>query len=344
MSNRKTVNLALQGGGAHGAFGWGVLDYLLEDGRVDFEGITATSAGAMNAVVMAHGLSCGGPDFAREKLEEFWREVSRAGGWLSVSGAPAPAYYEDLANATSWSTFALMDVLTRTFSPYDYNPFDVNPLRDVLEKVVDFDQLQKCQKTKLFVCATNVETGRVKVFHTENIHADAVLASACLPFLFQAVEIDGETFWDGGYMGNPSLWPLFYHTRARDIVSVHLNPIERPGVPKRPSEIMNRVNEISFNSSLIKEMRSIAFVQRLIEQDMLKDEYKRLFKDVLFHSIRCDETLRDLSIASKFNTNWAFLESLRDRGRELAQRWLDEAFDDLNVRGTIDLHGEFLEQ
>lgn len=343
MSNAKRVNLALQGGGAHGAFGWGVLDYLLEDGRIAFDGVSATSAGAMNAAVMAYGMSQGGPDLAREKLESFWRAVSRAGGLLSIGTGPALDQFKDAADAASWAGFAWLDAMTRASTPYDFNPFNLNPLRDILEDLVDFDALRACPHTNLFVCATNVRTGKAKIFKTRNINSDVVLASACLPLLYQAVEIDGEHYWDGGFMGNPSLWPLFYSAESRDIVVVHLNPMERPALPVRPAEIANRINEISFNSSLLKEMRAIAFVQRLISQDMLRDEHKHRYRHVLFHSIRCDKSLRDLSVASKYNTNWAFLQDLRDRGREVARNWLDASWSAINERSTVDLQAEFLE-
>ena len=233
-------------------------------------------------------------------------------------------------------------LLTSTFSPYQLNPMNFNPLREVLEAHVDFKALDSSQATKLFLSATNVRSGKVKIFKTHEITADVVLASACLPYLFQAVEIDGEHYWDGGYMGNPALYPLFYHTDSRDVVILHINPIEREGPPTQSSEIANRVNEITFNSSLIKELRSVYFVQQLLDQGKIKDEFRDDFKYVLIHSIRADSALADLSVSSKFASEWDFLTMLRDRGRECASEWLAKHFSDLGIRSTVDLKREFL--
>lgn len=343
--SQKTINLALQGGGAHGAFAWGVLDGLLDDGRVNIEGICATSAGAMNACAFAFGKHQGGTEGARESLQNFWWKIHQKSKQYSpVQRTP---WEKMFAAFNNWnmdqsSAFYWLDTLTRTFSPYQLNPFDINPLRDVLEECIDFSLLQRCDSTKLFISTTHVQSGKVRVFETEQLSIDVALASACLPFLFKAVEIDGEDYWDGGYMGNPALFPLFYETKSRDIMIVHINPIERDSTPKTAPEIMNRVNEISFNSSLLKEMRSVAFVKKLLEHDMLKDDYKKQFKDILMHSIRADQALKDLSVSSKFDTSWEFLTNLRDRGRESAAAWLDEHYNSLNKKDTVNLHDEFL--
>lgn len=338
---QKTVNLALQGGGAHGAFAWGVLDMLLEDGRIGIEGICATSAGTMNACALAYGMHLGGPEKAREALHDFWWNIHRTGQQYNpVRRLP----WEKIAswNMDSSLGYFLFDSMTRVFSPYQFNPFDFNPLREVLEESVDFEELRACDCVKLFISATHIASGKVRVFDTKEITLDVAMASACLPFLFKAVEIDGEDYWDGGYMGNPALFPLFYETDARDVVIVHINPMERPETPKTAPDIMNRINEISFNSSLLKELRAIAFVKKLIENDMLKDEHRNDFKDVLVHSVRADEALCDLSVASKFDSDWEFLTMLRDRGRETMAAWLDENFEAIGVRDTVDLHAEFL--
>lgn len=338
---RKTVNLALQGGGAHGAFAWGVIDTLLEDGRLDIEGICATSAGTMNACVLASGLQEGGPERAREALHDFWWEIHRAGKlfnpvrrnlWERVWGV-------GLEHSIAYNYF---ESLTRIFSPYQFNPFDINPLRDVLGDAVDFERLRHCDRVKLFISATHVKTGKVRVFDTPDLTLDVAMASACLPFLFKAVTIDGEDYWDGGYVGNPALFPLFYKTDTRDVVIVHLNPIVRQKTPKQAPDIMNRLNEISFNSSLLKEMRAIAFVKKLIEHDMLKDDYQAQFKDVLVHSVRADEDLCEFSVASKLSSDWKLLTTLRDRGRERMARWLEDHYDAVGERDTVDLHEEFL--
>lgn len=338
---RKTVNLALQGGGSHGAFAWGVLDRLLEDGRLDIEGICATSAGTMNACVLAYGMHVGGRERAREALHDFWRDVSRAGRLFNpVRRNP----WEQLLRVDMEHTLAYnyFDALSRIFSPYQLNPFDINPLRSVLGNAVDFDELKRCEAVKLFISATHVRTGKVRVFDNPHLSLDVAMASACLPLLFKAVAIDGEDYWDGGYVGNPALFPLFYKTDSRDVVIVHINPLDRPQTPETAPDILNRLNEISFNTSLLKEMRAIAFVKKLVEHDMLKDEYKTQFKDVLVHSVRADQDLGEFSVASKLDSNWKFLKKLRDLGRERMRLWLDEHFDAIGRRDTVDLHEEFL--
>ncbi len=338
----KTINLALQGGGAHGAFAWGVLDYLLEDGRLVFDGISGTSAGSMNAVMLAYGLHIGDAPGARTALANFWKAVSDAGQKYSfVRTWPFERHMGNWNNDNNF-TFQLFKAMTNTLSPYQLNPLNFNPLRDLLIEQVDFAELNKCKKSKLFLSATNVQTGNVRVFDTTEITVDAVMASACLPFLYQAVEIDGQSYWDGGYMGNPALFPLFYETDTRDVLIVHINPIKRGSTPTTPHEIDDRVNEISFNSSLIKEFRAIAFVQKLLDEGWVKDEYRDQMKYVLVHSLRADEALSDLSSASKLCTEWGFLTTLRDRGRAMAKQWLDRNFDDVGVRQTVDLRAEFL--
>jgi len=319
----KRVNLALQGGGAHGAFGWGVLDRLAEDGRLDIEGLSAASSGSMNAAVYADGLMRGGLDSAREALEKFWRNVSDAGRLFS----PAAMLFQQVAGL---------------FSPTQVNPFGFNPLREVLQKSVDMDAVHACNRVELFICATNVATGQPRIFRNREVTLDVLMASACLPSLFPAVEVDGAHYWDGGYMGNPALYPLIYNTQSRDIVIVHINPIVRPKLPVTAAEIQNRLNEITFNSSLLRELRAIAFVTKLIEQGWLKDEYRGRLKHVLMHSILADQLMSDLGASSKLNTDWRFLCDLRERGRAAAARWLETNFDHLGHHSTVDLQSEFL--
>ena len=338
----KTINLALQGGGAHGAFAWGVLDYLLEDGRLKFEGVSGTSAGSMNAVVMAYGLHVGGNEEARVALERFWRAVSEAGERYSPVKAMPWESRDQHWNNDHGLMFQFFKTLTNTFSPYQLNPNNFNPLKDILEQQIDFKRLNTCKKTKLFLSATSVQSGNVKVFNTHEVTADAVMASACLPFMYQSVFIDGEPYWDGGYMGNPALFPLFYNTDSRDVLIVHINPIKREGNPTTQHEIEDRVNELSFNSSLIKELRSVAFVQKLLDEGWLKPEFRDQMKYVLIHSLRADVVLKDLSTASKLNTDWPFLLNLRDRGRAAAAQWLADNYDDVGKRQTVDLRSEFL--
>jgi NTE family protein len=319
ISKVKYLNLALQGGSAHGAFTWGVLDRLLEEPRIEFEGVSATSAGAMNAAVMAHGLTTGGRKGAREALQEFWHGVAQV-------SAPSGA-------------LQLFEVVSRFLSPYQLNPFNYNPLRQLIRQIIDFERLRQGSAVKLFLSATNVRTGKIKVFTDKEITADCVLASACLPFLYQAVEIDGEHYWDGGYMGNPALFPLIYSCQSRDVLIVHVNPIERPDKPTSASEIMNRVNEISFNSSLMREMRAVAFVTKLIDDGKLSQSDA---KRVLVHSVCADDVMRGLGAASKLNADGAFLRQLRALGRERAQAWIDRHFDDLGSRSTVDIRAAYL--
>ena len=340
----KTINLALQGGGAHGAFAWGVLDRLLEDGRITFEGISGTSAGSMNAVVLVSGLIKGGPDGARAALENFWHAVATAGERYSlVRVSPWDRLKGNHWNNDDSLSFQAFKAMTNAFSPYQLNPSNFNPLKDILNEQVDFDALNRHEEQKLFLSATNVQSGNVRIFQNPEITADVVMASACLPFLYQAVEIGGHTYWDGGYMGNPALFPLFYRTIANDVLIVHINPIVRAGTPTTPHEIEDRVNEISFNSALIKELRAVAFVQKLIGDGWLKDEYRDQLKYVFIHSLRADDVLSDLSAASKLCTDWSFLQTLRDRGRTAATVWLDQHFEDVGIRQTVDLHAQFLD-
>jgi len=347
--HQKTINLALQGGGAHGAYTWGVLDYLLEDGRIDFEGVSATSAGAMNAAALAYGKTKGDANFAREVLEDFWHEVSKTGQVFSPVkrsafelGAGLNPFMQNWSMANS-AAFAMFDNFTHALSPYQFNPMNFNPLKDVIERVIDFDTVHACECIKLFITATDVQKGVAEVFENKDIDIDVLLASAALPQLFHAVEIKDRHFWDGGYMGNPSLWPLFYNAKSRDILMVHVNPIRREDIPRESYTIENRINEITFNTSLLKELRAIDFVKKLINEDMLKDEYKDQYTDVLFHAIRADEAMADLSIASKFDTDWNFLTHLRDVGREQAKLWIEAHFDDINEKDTVDIRKDYLD-
>jgi NTE family protein len=341
-ANRKPVNIALQGGGAHGAFAWGVLDRILEDGRLDIEALSATSAGAMNAVVMAYGVSLGGPAGARDKLSEFWTEISRAGELYSpVRTLPWEKWLQAYGFQSEFSpTYHAFQAMTHLFSPYQLNPFNFNPLKDVLLRVVDFEKLSHCNKaTRIFLSATNVRTGKIRVFHNEELTVDVVMASACLPYVFQAVEIEGEAYWDGGFMGNPAIFPLIYHGASKDVIIVHINPIERKKLPKTAPEIFDRMNEISFNSSLMREMRAVEFVTRLIDEGALDgSKYHRM----RVHSIRDDAEMAQLGVATKLNPDWEFLCRLRDAGRRRAEEWLDQNYDRVGHDSSVDLAEIFL--
>ena len=337
----KKINLALQGGGTHGAYAWGVLDKILEDGRLDIEGVSATSAGTMNACALAYGLHQGGRDGARAALHDLWENIYKAG---RIYSPVRRTLWDRLMFPGSGHSlsFAVFDILSHAFSPYQFNPFDVNPLKEIMSESIDFGALRSCSCVRIFVSATHVASGRVRVFKTDEITLDVVMASAALPEVFKAVEIDGEHYWDGGYVGNPSLFPLFYYTECRDIMIVHINPIDRQRLPKTATEIMNRVNEISFNAALLQEIRAIGFVQRLLEQDMLRPEYKERYKNILLHSIRSDQVFCGYSVASKFDTDWQFLTSLRDQGREIMGAWLDRHYDEVGKVSTVDVRRDFL--
>ena len=335
----KTLNLALQGGGAHGAFTWGVLDRLLDEDHLSFEGVVATSAGAMNAAVLAYGMTQGGRRGAQKALANFWRRVSHAAAFGPLQPSPLDRIVGSRALEHS-PAFVVFDLVTRLMSPYQFNPLNFNPRRRVLEDSVDVDAIRKSRcAIKLHICATNVRTGKVKVFDNDAISIDAIMASACLPFLFQAVEIDGEAYWDGGYMGNPAIFPLIYSSASPDVLIVHINPIEREEVPKTATEILNRINEISFNSSLLREMRAIAFVTKLID---MKAAGAMDLKRIFVHGISDDEAMRKLSVASKLNADWEALTDLRDRGRERADEWLRGNHDAIGQRSSVDIEARYL--
>jgi NTE family protein len=338
-TNSKTINLALQGGGAHGAFTWGVLDRLLEANDLGFEGLSATSAGAMNAAVFAYGLAVDGREGARKALTGYWKRVSDAASLGPLQPSPFDRMLGD--HSLNWSpVFSLMGFVTRVLSPYQFNPSDYNPLRDIVEQSIDFEVLQRPDcPVKLFLSATNVRTGKVKVFADKEISAAAVMASACLPTMFHAVEIDGEAYWDGGYMGNPALFPLIYNCKSTDIVIVHINPLFRREVPRNADDIMNRINEISFNSSLMREMRAVSFVTSLITQNRIAGEE---LPRMLIHSIADDEFMGGLSATSKMNADWDFLIFLRDQGRKCAGDWLAKNYARLGVESSVDIDGVYL--
>ena len=334
---RKPVNLALQGGGAHGAFTWGVLDRMLEDDRVEIEAISGTSAGAMNAVVMADGLMRDGAECARHGLARFWKAVSDASRASPIQRSPIDVFMGNW-NLDHSPVYLFLDLFSRVASPYETNPLNINPLQDLLDEFVNFDLVRNCDQMKVFVSATNVETGRVKVFDPHQLTSEMVMASACLPLVFQAVEIDNVPYWDGGYMGNPVLFPFFNACVSNDVVIVQINPIARQGVPTNARDILNRLNEITFNSSLLREFRAIDFVGRLLDEGKLDPEK---YKHVLVHRIEADDEIKPLGASSKLNAEWAFLEHLFDIGRRAADGWLEENFADLGKRSTVDIRAMY---
>jgi NTE family protein len=330
-SGVKRINLALQGGGSHGAFTWGVLDRLLQEPCLAIEAISGTSAGAINAVVMAEGLIGGGPENAREQLRMFWESIS-----LGATTSPIQRSMLDVL-MSNWGLdanpmLAMFEMMSRVVSPYQFNPMNLNPLKELLADRVNFADVQSCQCIDLYISATNVQTGRVKVFTEHEITADAVMASACLPYIFQAVEIDGVPYWDGGFMGNPVLFPILECSVSRDIVIVQVNPITREETPKTARAIMDRVNEISFNAPLIKELRHLNFVNSAIRRGDLKELG---YRETHLHRIGGGEKIGRYPASTKVNVEWAFLIQLRDAGRAAADHWLDENFDAIGQRSTM---------
>ena len=335
--DRKIVDLALQGGGAHGALTWGVLDRLLEDERIEIATLSGTSAGAMNAVVVAEGLDCAGRRGAREALADFWKAVSEAALMSPIQRSLWDRMTNSYALDRSFS-YLFFEHLTRQFSPYELNPMNINPLRDLVASRVNFDHVNHCTDIRVFVTATNVRTGRGRTFTQPELSVDTVMASACLPFLFQAVEIDGEAYWDGGYIGNPALHPLVEDTATRDLIVVQINPLVRDTLPRTGREIVNRINEITFNASLIKDLRAIELLHQVIASEKLESER---YRDIFVHLIHAHEDLRGMEASSKMNAEWAYLVHLKDRGRAWADRFLTRHYADLGVRSTFDLKSLF---
>jgi NTE family protein len=333
QSSRKPllVDFALQGGGAHGAFTWGVLDRLLEEPWLRIDGISGTSAGAMNAAVLIDGHTDEGADGARAALEDFWQRVSRAALLSPLRRTPLDVLLGRWTLDHS-PVFVAMDLMARLFSPYDLSPGGANPLRNILTETVDFDRLAQAS-IKLFVTATNVRTGRGRVFRNSEITPDVLLASACLPTLFQAIDIDGESYWDGGYSGNPTITPLVRECNSRDTILVQINPVERPGLPRSARDILNRLNEVSFNAVLLKELRMIALLRQVAQPD---NSESAKWADMRIHRISSD-LMVELGYSSKLNAEWEFLCMLRDEGRRAGDAFLRAHHDDLGRRSTFDL-------
>jgi NTE family protein len=325
------IDLALQGGGSHGAFTWGVLDRLLEEPWIEIAGISGTSAGAMNAAVLADGWTAGGAEGAREALRNYWRRVSRAAAFSPLQRSPLDRMMGRWSFDTS-PAHLFMDLMSRVLSPYDLNPLDFNPLRKILAESIDFERLARAP-IKLFITATRVRTGRGRIFRNAEITVDVLLASACLPTMFRAVEIDGEAYWDGGFVGNPTITPLVRETDAHDTVLVQINPTERPEEPRTASEILNRLNEISFNSPLAKELRMIALLRQVVDPG---DGEGARWAGMKTHRIKSD-LLTTFGSSSKLNAEWAFLSKLHEEGRRAAGEFLDQHGADLGVRSTADL-------
>jgi len=344
----RAISLALQGGGAHGAFTWGVLDALLQDGRLQIDGISGTSAGAVNAVAVAQGFAEAarargdaeaGATAAREALGRVWRGVAGLGSLGSMAHGVARLL------TGGWSTAALgtgvlSNAMSHWMSPYQSNPLDLNPLRKLLEEQIDFPAVGRLATPRVFVSATHVQTGRADIFHGRRLTLATVMASACLPMVFRAVEIDGEHYWDGGYSANPALAPLIDFCESRDIVLVQLNPLRREHLPQTPQEIAERVAELGFNASLLQQMRSIDFINRLIAKGSLTEGEN--YKALRLHRIDGGSATEDLSHASKLSADPAMMERLFEQGQEAARQWLRRSFGALGVQSTIDIRRDYV--
>jgi NTE family protein len=349
---RPRVNLALQGGGSHGAFTWGVIDRLLDEDGLDIAGLSGTSAGALNGAVLltgyVEGFDKGGAAHARKQaqkaLHDFWRDVSQHGPLFSPLTIQSNGVFKNQFNYDQFPAYQWLNLFMRSFSPYEFNPLNLNPLKDVLRRHVDVDALHTgCRHCgiPLFVTATSVRTGQARVFTAQELSLDALMASACLPFVFQAVEIDGEPYWDGGYTGNPALYPLIYNTELSDIMLVRLTPLRRDDNPTRSIDIIDRLSEITFNASLIGEMRAIAFVKKLLK-DQKVDPGR--YKNIHMHMVADDHGMTPYNASSKFNTDWAFLQELHRLGHRAASSWLAAHRDQVGQNSSFDIDEVFLNQ
>jgi NTE family protein len=333
---KKKIALALQGGGSHGAYTWGILERILQEETFDIRGICGTSAGAMNAAMCIYGMHKGGNAKAIEMLDTFWMKIANNASYTPFHPLfEAPGYDGDLMFSPAFQFFNL---LTNTLSPYQFNPLDINPLRDLLIELIDFDELNTAS-SKLFVSATNVKKCKPKVFKTPNITVDMLMASACLPMLYKAVEIDGEHYWDGGYMGNPPIYPLIDYTDSKDILLVKVNPTEIKEVPRTVREIQDRINDISFNSSLGAEMRMIHFKDRILN---IGYDLKGKLRKIYFHEISADDDLAEYSLSSKFNISKEFLLKLKKQGVAAADKWIKDNYNKVEEESTLNIRKVFL--
>lgn len=333
LANKK-ICLALQGGGAYGAFTWGILDKFLEAECFEIDAISATSSGGVNAIILAHALTVGSYKDARASLYDLWRTISELGEKHS------PLRENPIENLMGYDftyqlTFHLYDTLTRIYSPYILNPLNYNPLRIMLEQKIDFDQLHKENKIKIFLGATNVKTGQLRIFSNKEITVDTVMASACLPDIYQAVEIDNEYYWDGGFLGNPAIFPLLYNSNVDDVVIISTNPFVRSALPITSSEIENRLNEISFNSSLLRELRVIGYLTKMIDEGYIKDEFKDKIRRKFMHLVSSDSVMNRYQLRNKYKWHWDSLQELRDLGRMVAKEWLERNFESIGVKSSL---------
>jgi NTE family protein len=341
MKTNKPISLALQGGGSHGAFTWGVLDRLLEDERIGIEGISGASAGSMNAVALAHGFTVGGREGARQALKDFWDAVASKTPFAAMNEAPATLIPAGADMSPSGSVKALVS-MARYFSPYQLNPLDINPLRDILAKQIDFERLRAQGTIKLFIAATEVRTGRLRLFRSHELTLDALLASACLPTMHRPIEIDGEAYWDGGLSANPPLFPLVHQCNARDLMVVLLHPSRRPDLPGTADEIWQRLTEISFTSAFFTELNGLVLAKQEAERALFGfGALERKLRALNLHVIENEQLMAQLSVYSKLNVQPAFIDALREHGRSRADGWLKWKFSFIGARSSVRL-GRFL--
>ena len=338
LPSKPRICLALQGGGAHGAFTWGVLDFLLEASDLQFEGDSGTSAGAMNAVVLADGLMKGGRDGARAALAEFWREVA-----ASVPFEVAVRTL-DGESVTLTPAMKMMMGWTSLFSPYELNPFDLNPLRKLVTRMVDFERLRRRSPVKLFIAATAANTGRLRLFKEHELTVDSILASACLPSIHHSVEIDGEPYWDGGFTANPAVFPLFYECPGRDILLVLINPLRHRDTPRSAEEIRTRSRELGFSANFLREMRMFAHARQFANEQpwWARGRFERRLLGTNFHLIEASEAMAGLSSDTKLAAHGPFLEQLRELGRARASSWLSHNASLVGSRSSVELAGLFM--
>lgn len=333
----KKIAVALQGGGSHGAFTWGVLDSLLEDGRFDIEGLSGTSAGGMNAVALAQGLLKGGKEGARQEMQRYWKKIADV-GMVSPFYRPFSASQGSTGGASN-PLQTLMGFMQHVLSPYQTNPFNMNLLRDMVEEFFDFELLRSAQGLQLFLCATHVNTGKLKLFTLDTLNAKKMLASACLPSLFQAVEVDGENYWDGGFVGNPAIYPLIYACETPDIMVIQLTVMNRKRLPLTAHEIIDRHKEITYNACLMREMRSIDFIGGLIDKGVIQ---KGAIKKLNMHLVRNEDLFNTLNLSSALNPNWEFISYLFDEGKKTGKKWIAEHYTAVGKCHSTNLHEEFV--
>lgn len=340
QNGRKKVSIAMQGGGSHGAFTWGVLDRLLEDGRFEIDGMTGTSAGGMNAVAVAQGLLNGGLQGARDELRLFWTRLSESGKHSSLNNRGI--IDKAMGKYTMYNSpgFVIFEYLSRIFSPYELNPLQIDPLKDIILKSFDFEKLRNFKGCKLFLCATHVFSGKLKIFSLDNLRPECLLATACLPTIHNAVLVDGEYYWDGGFIGNPVFFPLIYNCDATDIIYIQLNPSIREKLPTTSREISDRLNEITNNASVVREMRAISFISGLIDSGEL-DAKKE--KRVHMHLIEDEDSFQELGWSSKLNTEWEFLSHLFEKGRTAADKWIKENYENVGKKTTAPMRDHYID-